>query len=99
MPEIDTSQHIIDNIIVKVIHYRKVEVALGVHQPLKMCIRDRYGPVKFGGNYVAIQTDLPWADYDNNTNLYNADNVKVSSIKLDGKEYGDLTKQIGRAHV
>ena len=52
----------------------------------------QYGPVKFGGNYVAIQTDLPWEDYDNNTNLYNADNVKVSSIKLDGKEYGDLTK-------
>lgn len=53
----------------------------------------QYGaPVKFGSNYVAIQTDLPWEDYDNNTNLYNADNVKVSSIKLDGKEYGDLTK-------
>ena len=50
------------------------------------------GPVKFGGNYVALQTALPWADYDNNMELYNAKNVQIKSIKFDGVEYGDYSK-------
>lgn len=50
------------------------------------------GPVKFGGNYVAFNTTLPWADYDNNKDLYNAKNVQIKSIKFDGVEYGDYSK-------
>lgn len=50
------------------------------------------GPVKFGGNYVAFNTTLPWADYDNNMDLYNAKNVQIKSIKFDGVEYGDYSK-------
>lgn len=50
------------------------------------------GPVKFGGNYVALQTSLPWADYDNNTDLYSAKNVQIKAIKFDGVEYGDYSK-------
>ena len=53
----------------------------------------QYGaPVKFGGNYVAINTKLAWADYDNNMDLYNAKNVQIKSIKFDGVEYGDYSK-------
>lgn len=53
----------------------------------------QYGaPVKFGSNYVAINTKLPWTDYDNNTDLYNAKNVQIKSIKFDGVEYGDYSK-------
>ena len=53
----------------------------------------QYGaPVKFGGNYVAINTKLAWADYKNNTDLYNAKNVQIKSIKFDGVEYGDYSK-------
>lgn len=52
-----------------------------------------YGaPVKFGGNYVAIATGLEWANYDENPDLYSAENVAIKSIKFDGVEYGDYTK-------
>lgn len=50
------------------------------------------GPVKFGGNYVALNTTLPWANYDETTDLYNASNVQIKAIKFDGVEYGDYSK-------
>ena len=52
-----------------------------------------YGaPVKFGGNYIALATALEWANYDENPDMYSAENVAIKSIKFDGVEYGDYTK-------
>lgn len=49
-------------------------------------------PVKFGGNYIALNTTIPWENYDETTDLYNAENVQIKAIKFDGVEYGDYSK-------